>query len=100
MMIRLTFGLKVHPEEVGAVIDQHPEVQLSHVRARNNPITGSIVVADVVLKAGRTKWRQTLSGRNLNTRSCRCSGSLARHNPLYFVPALNFSVAGNSLVKS
>jgi acyl-coenzyme A synthetase/AMP-(fatty) acid ligase len=44
-------GLKVHPEEVEAVINLHPKVQMSLVRAKKNPITGSIVVADVVLNA-------------------------------------------------
>ncbi len=44
-------GLKVHPEEVEAVINLHPKVQMSLVRAKRNPITGSIVVADVVLNA-------------------------------------------------
>jgi len=45
-------GLKVHPEEVEAVINRHPAVRMSSVRARRNPITGSIIVADVVLKVG------------------------------------------------
>jgi acyl-coenzyme A synthetase/AMP-(fatty) acid ligase len=44
-------GLKVHPEEVEAVINRHPAVRMSLVRSKRNPITGSIVVADVVLKA-------------------------------------------------
>jgi len=43
-------GLKVHPEEVEAVINRHPAVRMSSVRSRRSPITGSIVVADVVLK--------------------------------------------------
>jgi acyl-coenzyme A synthetase/AMP-(fatty) acid ligase len=43
-------GLKVHPEEIEAVINQHPSVRMSLVRSRRNPITGSIVVADVILK--------------------------------------------------
>jgi acyl-coenzyme A synthetase/AMP-(fatty) acid ligase len=43
-------GLKVHPEEVETVINQHPGVEMSLVRAKKNPITGSIVVADIVLK--------------------------------------------------
>ena len=42
-------GLKVHPEEVEAVINRHPQVRMSLVRRKRNPITGSIVVADVVL---------------------------------------------------
>jgi acyl-coenzyme A synthetase/AMP-(fatty) acid ligase len=41
-------GQKVHPEEVEAVLNQHPDVQMSLVSARPNPITGAIVVARVV----------------------------------------------------
>lgn len=44
-------GYKVHPEEVEAVINRHPAVQVSLVKARKSPITGSLVVADVVLHA-------------------------------------------------
>lgn len=44
-------GLKVHPEEVEAVINRHPNVQMSLVRRRNNPITGALVIADVVVKS-------------------------------------------------
>lgn len=44
-------GLKVNPEEVEAVINRHPLVQMSLVKARRNPMTGAIVVAEVVLKA-------------------------------------------------
>jgi acyl-coenzyme A synthetase/AMP-(fatty) acid ligase len=43
-------GLKVHPEEVEEVINRHPEVRMSLVRTRKNPLTGALVVADVVLK--------------------------------------------------
>jgi acyl-coenzyme A synthetase/AMP-(fatty) acid ligase len=42
-------GLKVHPEEIEAVINRHPAVRMSLVRGRRNPITGAIVVAEVVL---------------------------------------------------
>ena len=45
-------GAKVHPEAVEAAINAHPAVQASRVFARKNPITGAIVVADVVLHAG------------------------------------------------
>lgn len=41
-------GLKVHPEEVEAVINRHPRVQMSLVRARKNPITGFLLTADVL----------------------------------------------------
>jgi acyl-coenzyme A synthetase/AMP-(fatty) acid ligase len=43
-------GLKVNPEEVEAVINRHPHVRMSLVRARRSPITGALVVADVVLR--------------------------------------------------
>jgi acyl-coenzyme A synthetase/AMP-(fatty) acid ligase len=44
-------GMKVFPEEVEAVINGHPGVEMSLVRTRKNPITGALVVADVVLKS-------------------------------------------------
>ncbi|MGO9338360.1 MAG: AMP-binding protein [Terracidiphilus sp.] len=44
-------GLKVHPEEVEAVINLHHDVHMSRVRAKKNPITGSVVIADVVLNS-------------------------------------------------
>ncbi len=45
-------GLKVHPEEIEAVINRHPQVRMSLVRPKASPITGSIAIADVVLKSG------------------------------------------------
>jgi acyl-coenzyme A synthetase/AMP-(fatty) acid ligase len=44
-------GLKVHPEEVEEVINRHPEVRMSQVRTKKNPITGALVIADVVLRS-------------------------------------------------
>jgi acyl-CoA synthetase (AMP-forming)/AMP-acid ligase II len=44
-------GLKVHPEEVEAVLNRHPHVGMSLVRMKKSPITGGLVVADVVLRA-------------------------------------------------
>jgi acyl-coenzyme A synthetase/AMP-(fatty) acid ligase len=41
-------GLKINPEEVEAVINRLPGVRMSRVSGRKSPITGSIVVADVV----------------------------------------------------
>ncbi|MGC1776942.1 MAG: fatty acid--CoA ligase family protein [Xanthobacteraceae bacterium] len=43
-------GLKVHPEEVEAVINRHPQVRMSLVRGKRSPITGAVVIADVVLE--------------------------------------------------
>src|SRR6202012_3164094 len=43
-------GQKVHPEEVEAVLNCHPAVQISRVWARKSPITGAVVAADIVLR--------------------------------------------------
>lgn len=43
-------GLKVHPEEIEAVINRHPAVHMSLVRTKKSPVTGALVVADVVLQ--------------------------------------------------
>src|SRR6202171_963779 len=50
-------GLKVHPEEVEAVINGHESVRMSHARSRRSPITGAIVVADVILADGTDTGR-------------------------------------------
>ena len=42
-------GLKVYPEEVEAVLNADSRVRMTRVRARRNPITGAVVVAEVVL---------------------------------------------------
>ena len=44
-------GQKVHPEEVEAVLNQHPDISMSRVWARSSPITGAVVAADIVVKA-------------------------------------------------
>lgn len=41
-------GAKVHPEAVEGVLMEHEAVVAAHVYARPNPITGSIVAADIV----------------------------------------------------
>jgi len=43
-------GNKVHPEEVEAVIHQHPRVRMALVRTKKSAITGALVAADVVLE--------------------------------------------------
>ncbi len=45
-------GAKVHPEEVEAALNAHAAVRASRVFARNNPITGALVAAEVVLREG------------------------------------------------
>ncbi|MBV9813400.1 MAG: acyl--CoA ligase [Acetobacteraceae bacterium] len=44
-------GNKVHPEEIETVINRHPRVRISLVRARTSPITGAVVTAEVVADA-------------------------------------------------
>jgi len=45
-------GQKVHPEEVEAVINQYPAVQMSRVSARRSPVIGAIVAAEIVVRPG------------------------------------------------
>jgi len=78
-------GLKVHPEEVEAVINAHPWVRMSLVRPRRNPITGAVVTAEVVVNdpsgaLGAPPTAETLT-RELTE---RCRRSLAPHK----VPAM------------
>jgi acyl-coenzyme A synthetase/AMP-(fatty) acid ligase len=90
-------GLKVHPEEVEAVINRHPAVRLSLVHPRRNPITGSVVVADVVLRehVGANDDQSADGLRREIVELCR--GQLARHKvpaAVRFVPSLTFSASG------
>ena len=41
-------GSKVHPEEIEAVLNDHPDVQMALVTARRSPITGALVTASIV----------------------------------------------------
>jgi long-chain acyl-CoA synthetase len=45
-------GLKVFPEEVAGVLDQHPAVLRSRVTTRPHPQTGELVHAEVQLRSG------------------------------------------------
>jgi len=47
-------GHKVFPEEVAAVLDQHPAVWRSRVTARPHPQLGEIVHAEVQLRETRS----------------------------------------------
>jgi acyl-CoA synthetase (AMP-forming)/AMP-acid ligase II len=91
-------GLKVHPEEIEAVINRHPCVRMSLVRGRQNPVTGSIVVADVVLKGeGQAvdKSPQQLALKDDIIKHCR--ETLPRHKvpaAISFVPALKVAATG------
>jgi acyl-coenzyme A synthetase/AMP-(fatty) acid ligase len=91
-------GLKVHPEEVEAVINAHPWVRMSLVKSRRNPITGAVVTADVVL-ADQAAAQPTRPPDETITRDIieRCRRSLASHKVpamVRIVPALELSAAG------
>jgi acyl-coenzyme A synthetase/AMP-(fatty) acid ligase len=91
-------GLKVHPEEVEAVINSHPRVRMSLVRSRRNPITGAVVTADVVLVNGATaEPGQAADERIRNEILEACRATLAAHKVpalIRFVPALEMSASG------
>jgi acyl-coenzyme A synthetase/AMP-(fatty) acid ligase len=92
-------GLKVHPEEVESVINRHPDVQVSLVRTKKNPITGALVVADVVLKPAASSGTHDVRAlQNDILRFCR--DSLSSHKipaAIYFVPSLAMAESGKLL---
>ena len=91
-------GLKVHPEEVEGVINRHPQVRMSLVHPRKSPITGAIVVAEVVLREearadGEDERIGALRGEILDL----CRARLAQHKVpamIRFVPALSVAASG------
>jgi acyl-coenzyme A synthetase/AMP-(fatty) acid ligase len=89
-------GLKVHPEEVEAVINRHPQVRMSLVRPKRSPITGAIAVADVVLKTERGRPEaQHIEVRDEILKLCR--EALPRHKipaAISFVPSLAVAATG------
>jgi acyl-coenzyme A synthetase/AMP-(fatty) acid ligase len=86
-------GLKIHPEEVEAVINRQPGVRLSRVSGRKSPITGAIVVAEVVAQDGATFDENTLKAEILE--GCR-NALPAPKVPamLRFVPTLEITPGG------
>jgi acyl-coenzyme A synthetase/AMP-(fatty) acid ligase len=85
-------GLKVHPEEIEAVINRHAEVRMSRARSRRSPITGAIVVADVILADAGSHGNKI---RDEILENCRAS--LAPHKipaVIRFVPSLEITAAG------
>ena len=90
-------GLKVYPEEVESVLNADPRVRMSLVRARRNPITGAVVVADVVLTDPASSGAADAPDAVKNALLDACRRSLAAHKVpamLRFVPALEFTAAG------
>jgi acyl-coenzyme A synthetase/AMP-(fatty) acid ligase len=91
-------GLKVHPEEVEAVINSHPRVRMSLVRSRRNPITGAIVTADVVLAEGAQAAHEPGADERIRQEILdACRTMLAAHKvpaSIRFVPSLEMSASG------
>ena len=90
-------GLKVAPEEVEAAINRHPAVSMSLVRGRRSPITGAIVVADVVIDP-KASYRDEVSLRASILAACR--KALPAHKTpaaLRFVPALEVGANGKAV---
>lgn len=89
-------GDKVYPEEVEAVINRHPAVQMSLVQKKRSPVTGALIVADVVLR----QFSETESG---DARSLQqdimllCRDALSPYKvpaAINFVPALKVAESG------
>jgi acyl-coenzyme A synthetase/AMP-(fatty) acid ligase len=88
-------GLKIHPEEIEAVINRHPQVRMSLVRPKQSPVTGVIVIADVVLKADCACSGGELQIKNDILQLCR--DALPRHKvpaAISIVPALDVGATG------
>ena len=89
-------GLKVYPEEIEALLNRHPAVRMSCVRSRRNSITGSLVVADVVLEGNL----HPVDGRVAELKQDIlkvCRETLPRHKVptvLNFVPILAVAETG------
>jgi acyl-coenzyme A synthetase/AMP-(fatty) acid ligase len=91
-------GLKVHPEEVEAVINAIPWVRMSLVRARRNPITGAVVTAEVVLADDKDVPGERPEGAALTREIIEtCRRGLPAHKVpamVRIVPSLEVSAAG------
>lgn len=87
-------GQKVHPEEIEAVINEHTLVRMSLARAQRNPLTGAIVVADVVAADGVSENDHAHLSEEI---AGLCRSRLARHKVpviIRFVPSLPMTAGG------
>jgi acyl-coenzyme A synthetase/AMP-(fatty) acid ligase len=90
-------GLKVHPEEVEGVINRHPQVRMSLVHPRKSPITGAIVVAEVVLREEAADGADARIGALRGEILDLCRARLPQHKVpamIRFVPALPVAASG------
>jgi acyl-coenzyme A synthetase/AMP-(fatty) acid ligase len=90
-------GLKVNPEEVEAVINRHPSVAMSLVRARRSPITGAIVVADVVAGADAVVADEAELRQSILTACRRDLAPFKTPASIRFVPDLAIGANGKVL---
>jgi acyl-CoA synthetase (AMP-forming)/AMP-acid ligase II len=87
-------GLKVHPEEIEAVINRHADVRMSRARSRKSPITGAVVVVDVVLAESANASQSDVIRKEI---LALCKASLAAHKVpavIRFVDQLDVTPAG------
>jgi acyl-coenzyme A synthetase/AMP-(fatty) acid ligase len=90
-------GMKVYPEEVESVLNADPRVRMSLVKARRNPLTGSLVVAEVVLTDGASSADVDTADKIKSDLLSACRRALAAHKvpaQVRFVPTLELSGAG------
>jgi acyl-coenzyme A synthetase/AMP-(fatty) acid ligase len=91
-------GLKVYPEEVEGVLNADPRVRMSLVRGKRSPITGALVVAEVVLEDSIGAGLDPPRAEGLKSELlAACRRALQAHKVparLSFVPALELSAAG------
>jgi acyl-coenzyme A synthetase/AMP-(fatty) acid ligase len=96
-------GLKVFPEEVESVLNADPRVRMSQVRGRRSPITGAIVVADVVLVEAADAAPDPARLERIKSELLQsCRRTLPAHKvpaAVRLVPALEVT-AGGKLVRS
>ena len=90
-------GLKIHPEEVEAVINRHPSVRMSLVTGRRNPIMGTIVAAEVVLTSEGTALDPGAVESTKSEILAACRSSLAAHKvpaSIRFTSSLTVTASG------
>ena len=96
-------GMKVYPEEVEGVLNADPRVRMSLVRPKRNPITGAIVVAEVVLEDSAVTALDAPAVEHIkNDLLEACRRALPAHKVparLSFVESLKLTAAGK-LVRS
>jgi acyl-CoA synthetase (AMP-forming)/AMP-acid ligase II len=86
-------GQKIHPEEIEAVINRHPQVRMSLVRPKRNAVTGAVVIADVVLTPEGAGAEPQIKNDILEL----CREALPRHKvpaSISIVPALDVASTG------